>query len=58
MSRPDYSLLACRSDGSCVCAIACGPDYPTLRRRLLAERALSPELRLLILPTARIKIGA
>lgn len=54
MTRPTYTLLAHRPDGTCVCAIACGPDYPTLRRRLLAERQLTP-YRLLILPTAHIK---
>lgn len=55
MTRPDYTLLAHRPDGTCVCAIACGPDYPTLRRRLLAERRLDTSVRLLILPTAHIK---
>lgn len=58
MTRPSYTLLAHRRDGSTVCALACCEDYPLLRRRLLAERALSPELRLLILPTAHIKQGA
>lgn len=58
MTRPTYTLVAHRPDGSTVCALACCADYPTLRRRLLAECAACLPLRLLILPTAHIKIGA
>ncbi len=53
-TRPDYTLLAHRPDGTPVCALACGPDYPTLRRRLLIERKQT-DLQLLILPTEHIK---
>lgn len=58
MTGPTYTLLAHRPDGSTVCALACCEDYPLLRRRLLNECRLDRTVRLLILPTAHIKIGA
>lgn len=51
--RPaDYTLVAHRPDGSTICRLACSPDYPLLRRLLLAHGRREDRTRvwLLILP--------